>query len=338
MRIAARLALIGVMLASSASAVDGLLEINQTCASGPGCFAGDTAGFPVQITAGGSYLLTGNLSVGSNTTAILVTAAEVAIDLNGFTIAGPNSCNGCPATSCSASGSGNGIDGNVLNLVIRNGTIRGMGASGIRGRGVVEHVVLDQNGDRGIFATSGVTVKDSTVTSNGGIGISSGGGLLSGNMAACNGSTGMEVFAGSVIGNHAVQNGGDGIKSTGEVDVVDNNTNNNSLCGIRAARAQVSSNTIDNNQTCGITVSTSGGVIGNTLDGNGPLSSSGKALNLASTVGFVHNVLRNHGVTPWCSAVIGGLEMGHNVCDVDGVSCTMPYCPFFKPLCGPCIP
>jgi hypothetical protein len=320
--------------------VDGVLEINQACASGPGCFAGDTAGFPVQIATGGSYRLTGNLVVATaNTTAISVTASEVAIDLNGFTILGPNSCSGCPVTSCTATGSGNGIDGNVLNLTIRNGTIRGMGASGIRGRGVIENVVLDQNGDRGVFFTSTVTVKDSTVTANGGIGISSGGGILSGNMAACNGSTGMELFAGSVIGNHAVQNGGDGIKSTGEVAVLDNNANNNSLCGIRATRAQVSSNTVDNNQTCGITVSTSGGVIGNTLEANGPLSSSGKALNLGSTVGFVHNVLRNHGAAPWCdTAVDGGLEMGHNTCDVDGVSCTMPYCPFFKPLCGPCIP
>jgi hypothetical protein len=338
MRFAARLILFGVMIASSASAVDGVLELNQACASGPGCFAGDTADFPVQITTAGSYRLTGNLVVASpNTTAILVTSAQVSIDLNGFAIVGPNVCSGCPVTSCTATGSGNGIDGNVVNLAIRNGTIRGMGASGVRGRGLIEHVILDQNGDRGVFATSGVTVKDSTVSSNGGIGITSGGGIMSGNMVACNGSTGMELFAGSMIGNHAVQNGGDGINVTAEGVVLNNNANNNGLCGIRVSRGQVTSNTVDFNQTCGITVSTSGGVIGNTLDGNGASSSLGKALNLASSVGFADNVLRNHGSTPWCSAVTGGREMGQNVCD-SAVSCTLAYCPFFDPLCGPCIP
>jgi len=30
-------------------AVDGVLEINQTCATHTGCFAGDTPGFPVGI-------------------------------------------------------------------------------------------------------------------------------------------------------------------------------------------------------------------------------------------------------------------------------------------------
>lgn len=37
-----------------ASASDGVLEINQTCAIQTGCFAGDTAGLPVTISASGS--------------------------------------------------------------------------------------------------------------------------------------------------------------------------------------------------------------------------------------------------------------------------------------------
>ena len=50
-------------LATPALASDGVLEINQTCAVQTGCFPGDTAGFPVKITASGSYRLTGNLVV-----------------------------------------------------------------------------------------------------------------------------------------------------------------------------------------------------------------------------------------------------------------------------------
>ncbi len=47
-------------LATSAFATDGVLEINQTCAVQTGCFAGDTAGFPVEIDVAGSYRLTSN--------------------------------------------------------------------------------------------------------------------------------------------------------------------------------------------------------------------------------------------------------------------------------------
>ena len=38
-------------LAPGAQAVDGVLEINQACAANTGCFTGDSAGFPVTITA-----------------------------------------------------------------------------------------------------------------------------------------------------------------------------------------------------------------------------------------------------------------------------------------------
>ena len=55
-------------------AVDGVLEINQTCAVPTGCFAGDATGFPVQINASGSNRPTSNL--GTTKTGILVTADE----------------------------------------------------------------------------------------------------------------------------------------------------------------------------------------------------------------------------------------------------------------------
>jgi hypothetical protein len=49
-------------LAGSALANEGRREINQHCAL-VGCFAGDSAGFPVVLTAPGSYVLSGSLSV-----------------------------------------------------------------------------------------------------------------------------------------------------------------------------------------------------------------------------------------------------------------------------------
>jgi hypothetical protein len=71
--------------APQAQAVDGVLEINQTCAVNTGCFAGDTAGFPITINTQGSYVLTSNLDLPDvNTTGIEVTVGIVTIDMNGM--------------------------------------------------------------------------------------------------------------------------------------------------------------------------------------------------------------------------------------------------------------
>ena len=89
-----RAVLTGSLLAISgpANAVDGVLEINQTCAVNTGCFAGDTAGFPVTISASGSYRLTGNLDlVGTAVPVIQITADRVTLDLNGFMVSSDNS-------------------------------------------------------------------------------------------------------------------------------------------------------------------------------------------------------------------------------------------------------
>ncbi len=79
-----------LILALPALAGDGVLEINQTCAVQTGCFAGDTAGFPVTVTQPGSYVLTENLSIppAAGPNAVHLSASEVTLDLNGFTITG----------------------------------------------------------------------------------------------------------------------------------------------------------------------------------------------------------------------------------------------------------
>ena len=63
----ALITLLLLALAGPVLAVDGVLEINHTCAVQTGCFSGDTAGYPVTIdgTAGRSYRLTGDLIVRS---------------------------------------------------------------------------------------------------------------------------------------------------------------------------------------------------------------------------------------------------------------------------------
>ncbi|MBY0400484.1 hypothetical protein K2X89_09335, partial [Myxococcota bacterium] len=109
MRTSVLVILVSGLIASSAHAIDGVLEINQACASGPGCFSGDTAGFPVQVVAGGSYRLTSSLiAPNQSVTLISITAVGARVDLNGFSIQGTNTYAG-PGQACTASGTGDGV-------------------------------------------------------------------------------------------------------------------------------------------------------------------------------------------------------------------------------------
>ena len=77
------LVLLFLTLVTPALASDGVLEINQTCALETGCFVGDSAGFPVTITAPGSYRLTSSLNP-TGASVILIGSSRVQVDLNGF--------------------------------------------------------------------------------------------------------------------------------------------------------------------------------------------------------------------------------------------------------------
>jgi hypothetical protein len=72
-------------LVSNATAVDGVVLIDQARAMAGNVTPGDAPGFPVTITLTGSYKLSGNLTVpDGNTTAIDIRSSFVTIDLNGF--------------------------------------------------------------------------------------------------------------------------------------------------------------------------------------------------------------------------------------------------------------
>src|SRR5512140_1214692 len=71
-------------------AADGVILIDQKAALSGKVTPLDTAGFPVTISEPGSYRLSGNLTVAdAASTAIQITADNVTLDLNGFTISGP---------------------------------------------------------------------------------------------------------------------------------------------------------------------------------------------------------------------------------------------------------
>ena len=88
------------LVPTSLFAVDGIVLIDQSHALAGGITPGDAAGFPVTISQPGSYRLSGNLIVPDmNTTAIVITADGVTLDLNGFSIMGPVVCTEFPPSS-----------------------------------------------------------------------------------------------------------------------------------------------------------------------------------------------------------------------------------------------
>ena len=169
--------LLTLVLVPPALATDGVLEISQTCAVQTGCFAGDPAGYPITITATGSYRLTSNLTLpDADTNGIEIDAAGVALDLGGFSILGPTTCTtNVDSTTCSPSGTGFGIIGAepFNGIQIRNGVVKGAGSFGlvVASYGVIENVGAFENAGGGIFASQGVRLASCDASRNGGDGI-----------------------------------------------------------------------------------------------------------------------------------------------------------------------
>ena len=181
-RAATRL-LVGVLVLAGPAvwAADGVLEINQACAANTGCFTGDATGFPVRISAAGSYRLKSNLDPGTDDAIVVGSFVRVVtIDLNGFRIVGPGS------------GTGVGILGeaSASAITVRNGTIQSMGGDGISigGSSVVESVNLLSNLGDGVDVNATSIVRDGRIGGNGGYGIRFDGpqALYSGNMLFSN--------------------------------------------------------------------------------------------------------------------------------------------------------
>jgi hypothetical protein len=204
-----------------ARAADGRLEINQACA-GAGCLPGDTAGFPIQVTQPGSYVLTSELVAPPMTRAIEVTGSSVRIDLNGFRVLGDGT------------GTADGIHVTGVHVEISHGTVENFGGHGIRvaipgfAARVVDVKALD-NGDNGVSAGLAAVVEDTEARANGvhGIGVAdnsavsrcraigNGGNgfvigiqsLIADSMSVANDESGYIVFDGSIVrGNVATLN------------------------------------------------------------------------------------------------------------------------------------
>jgi len=268
--------LLFLALAGPALAVDGVLEINQTCAVNTGCFAGDTAGFPVTTNVSDSFKLTSSLKLpDGNTTGIEITGSGVTIDLNGFTV-------GCFPGICTA-GTGNAIGADLTLQIppttvrVLNGTVQGAGNRGVDLGllSVVENVIALGNRNHGIFTTDLSSVSRCRAIQNGWDGIQVGkGSAVESSIANLNILSGIVAGLGSTIsGNTAYQNGDDGIVAVSGSIVQRNTVRGNGGYGLNLGGATAyRENVITSNLTGSVSSGVNLGV--NLCSGIGVVSAS----------------------------------------------------------------
>ena len=316
-------------LSTPALAVDGVLEINQTCAVNTGCFSGDSAGLPVTITAAGSYRLTSNLTVpDENTGGITVSANHVGIDLNNLAIIGPVTCSGTPLACSHASGTGSGIYTEFDGISVKNGSITGMGGYGVKlgPQAEVTSLRVSNNrftgvrvSDEGFFPIHGGTVSGNTAYKNGEGGIFAGpSSTVSGNRAYDNGRNGITASAASTVsGNTAYNNGDMGIFAGLSSTVSGSTAYNNGDDGIYAMDGStVSGNAAFHNGGDGIATGYGSMIFNNTARSN-----TGFGIRMGSTTTYRGNVLTENGG----GGVLSGVNRGSNYCAGTGV--VSAYCP-----------
>ena len=316
--------------AGNALAADGVLEINQACVA-DGCFQGDTAGFPVELTNPGSYILTSNLALtNANTSGIFVRADNVNIDLNGFAIIGPTSCSGDPSedarvcTNVPTSPTNPGIGIKSIDLenptdlyhavTVRNGVIRGTGAAGLYlgNQARVSDVTISSTSAGGVLAGSFSVVTNTTVIQTG-TGINVGdASVVEGCSSSENNTTGIRVGENSTVrGSSARDNGDFGIYSEDGATVTQSASVSNGGDGIVGeAAGSMSYNTSLDNGGTGITCSNACMVIGNAVRTNTEFGFSG-----SSTTGLISNTFSQNNSNG--DQISGGIELGENMCGSD---------------------
>lgn len=268
-----------VLLGSSGQgwAADGEILIEQSDADAGNLTLGDTAGFPITISLPGSYKLSGNLTMPSGKTGIVIATNSVTIDLNGFRIRG-----------ISPQGYETAISDNGqarLNITIRNGSVSAV-RTGINlsasTQCAIEQVRFTNVGSTAVMVGDYSTVVNNSiydvtgVSNLAGIGISGKQGqTIRGNTISQVSSPkaslkagGIKVSNNSLVQDNAVMSSGIGI-SVGLNSTVSGNTVSRNYTGIQAgASSTVSNNTVSQNDSFGMAVNCPSTIIGNTAVGN----------------------------------------------------------------------
>ena len=203
---------------------------------------------PFSITAGGSYYLTTNLTAGGAFSGITISAGNVTLDLNGFTLTG-------------AAGASNGIviSAGASNIVVRQGTVRGWPQKGIDANlgqfCRFESLVVSHNGGIGLDTGNNATVQNVHTLNNNGTGIQAGNSVsIAHSLAHTNLGSGIIAgFNASVHQSRAYGNGGRGMSIRFNSVLADAVAIGNVSDGIRVERQTKLLNcTASNNDSHGI--------------------------------------------------------------------------------------
>jgi len=160
---------------------DGQIELNQAQAT-----AATGLYQTIVIDEPGSYKLTSNLDVASDTNGIVINAGDVTLDLNGFTVEGRGT-----------GGLAIGIVGFTSNVRVHNGTVRNFPSDCVHlgSSALVENLSAISCAQDGIRLSSSGHVRGSRALSNGLIGISmNDGGFVENSEAA--GNAGVQISLG----------------------------------------------------------------------------------------------------------------------------------------------
>jgi hypothetical protein len=195
---------------ASARAAEGVIELNQAraLAGSPLTIPPDAPGFPIEISQPGNYRLTSDLDVPPGANGIELSAADVRIDLGGFTIRGPE---GCFPGSCVPATSGSAIihafGGGGFRITIRNGSVSGFGGNCIQLRdgGRVEDIRVVMCGGHGIqlrslFGDPGVAYGNQIENTGGSGLVLEGGGLYRDNVIL---RSGLSITSPTIVGGTA---------------------------------------------------------------------------------------------------------------------------------------
>lgn len=193
-----------------------------------------------KISQPGSYYLQANVAGVASKHGIEIAASGVTLDLNGFDVVG-------------VAGSFDGVSapvGNLVNISVRNGSIRSWGSSGINlldgsnsGTSITD-ITASQNVLAGIRSGFGGVVTRCAAYNNPGAGIvGAAGSVVTHCSSYVNGSHGITTGSGCTISECAVRsNSGDGINIFGSCLVLHNTCSNNGVGAATGAGIHAISN------------------------------------------------------------------------------------------------
>ncbi len=261
---------------------NGIVLINQQNVMAGNITPGDTPGFPVKISVPGSYRLSSNLSVQSQTSiqAIVITTDDVTLDLNGFVIYGPG-----------VEAPGGGISAtDRKNIAVVNGTIKNMNSLSLGSNCRVENLRLThilngiQIGSYGLVKNCTIEAVDTGIFAQECC-------IATGNLIQAYELV-MKVGQGSIVtGNTLYRSGANGNNLVASGSII----NGNMVTGVK--------NNIHDQHVVGINADKGSMVI------NNKVSNASIGLNLSNDTGYADNILTENN-----THVSGGIRMGINIC------------------------